>query len=842
MKRQEILDLVQSVKNMKKDKSTALPNNTYFLDFDKVVCFSNSYGDSRYPYDNDGLVIFAHSSGYIDCVEATVNVFRPVYGGLENNSLSLFGGEYNGEDYTPISITGAEAQLFENIIERYTVFTPACAYYITETEKTIFSARVYIDSNKNIRISLGALNKAKTRKIYLCAYMEPTLSDKMFDGIFWRMPRFAEICDNGNYILSAKQDGGRNYLNVNREVKGQVLEIQSSVAKNSFMGRRGATAMNATALRSGKFLHQVKRLNTVDWTVAADMVHFKLEENGFASLEYMLCLSNDEKVAKANVERAVDIEKADLELYKSQELQKEIFENMKIEFIGEWKGEKLHSNTVNSFLRQVQKQASFCALGKNYVGKYLGIRDVFQQLEPALIWQPKECRKQIVKVMNYILEDGRPPRQVAFPQSDDALPDFDLRPYIDQGHWIISTLHTYLSYTNDYSILNEICGYFKALKTHGPVVFCDTKDSLLTHAIKITDFLLRNVDSVTGCQCALQGDWNDSLSGLGKATDPDKEFGTGVSIMATFQLYLVLTQMTEIIEHTTGERELLQKYAKYKKVLVEGILKHAIFENEDGFKRIIHGWGDKQSFVVGSFNDFDGKSRISLTSNAFVANSGMIYEFPEIKEDVIKNITDCDTKFGLLTFDEGFEPKDERYVGGVANITAGTYENRCTYVHAGTFGIMALFLMGKAKKAWEVLEKTMVISHENVTLSSFIMPNSYCQDDIYGFDGESMGDWYTGSGAVLIKEVIKCAFGIEPNLNGLKIVPANYFPTDKAEISIKIGDKKVIVKYQNSNNSKRKILVNGKDVEVLYDSVRETYYTEIEKSDLLEENIIEVID
>lgn len=841
MQKEEILKLVENVKNMKKEKSNALPNNSYFLNNDTVVCFPNSYGDSRYPYDRDGLVLFAHSDGFIDCVESTVNVFRPVYGGLEQNSLSLFGGEYNGKDFTPISITGAEAQLEEKIEDRYTVFTPACAYYITETEKAIFAARVYIDYDKNIRISLGAVNKAEEREIYLCAYMEPTLTDELFDGIFFRMGRFGELYDNGNYILSARHGNVVNYMNINLEITGDVSKRYSSVAKNSFMGRRGASAINATALKTGEFLHEVRRLNTVDWRVATDMVHFNLKKDSFVSMDYMLSLTIDEKVAKQKIQKPVNSKKADEELQNAQLHEKEIFSNTKIEFSGDWDKNKVYSDTFNSFLRCLQKQASFCALGKNYVGKHLGIRDVFQQLESALIWQPKECRAQIVKLMNYMLEDGRPPRQISFPLADE-IPDFDLRSFIDQGYWIISTLYTYLAFTDDYSILDEICGYYKAVKTWGPLQFSNQKDSVLSHLIRITDFLLRNVDSKTGCQCILQGDWNDSVCGLGKTADSDKEFGTGVSVMATFQLYLSLNQMTDIIKKTTGDKELLQKYNQYKETLVKGVLKYALVENEEGLKRVVHGWGDKQGYYVGSFNDFDGESRISLTANAFIANSGFIYEIPEIKDDIAKNILATDTKFGLLTFDKAFAPDSEDKVGRISQITPGTYENRCTYVHAGTFGIMALFMMGYSKQAWEILEKTIVITHENVTLSSFIMPNSYCQDDYYGFNGESMGDWYTGSGTVVVKEIIKCAFGVEPSLDKLKIAPASYFPTDTAKITFNISDKQVHVKYKNEGLEKRQIIFNGEQMPLMYDKVREVYYLEIEKDSLQQENIIEVID
>lgn len=840
MQKSEILNIIESVKSLKRDKTNALPNNSYFLNYDSIVCFPNSYGDSRYPYDKDGLVLFAHSDGYIDCVQSLTNIFRPVYGGLEQNSLALYAGEWNGKGFTPISITGAEAQLEEEIIERYTVFTPACAYYITETEKATFAARVYIDDDKNIRVSLGAINKAEGRKIYLCAYMEPTLSNKEFDGIFFRIPRFAEQFDNGNYILNARQANSMNYMNVNLEVNGTVVKRCSSVAKNSFMGRRGGTLVNATALKTGEFLHQVKRLNTVDWTIASDMIHFELPENEYISMNYMLSLTTDKAVAMANIDTPVDSEKANIELEKAQIREREKF-TTKIEFSGDWKGEKLHSNTVNSFLRQVQKQASFCALGKNFVGRFLGVRDVFQQLESALIWQPKECRAQIVRVMNYILEDGRAPRAISFPVGDEV-PELRLTPAIDQGFWVIGTLHAYLSYTDDYSILDEICGYFKTEKTRGPASFSDIKDSILCHLIKITDFLLSNVDEDTSCEKILECDWNDAITGLGRTTDKDKEFGTGCSMMATFQMYMALCQMCEIIQKTTKDSSLLEKYNKYKSKIVKGVLKHGIVENEQGFKRVIHGWGDKQSYFVGTFKDFDGKSRISVTANAYAANSGMIYEFPELKHDIAKNILGTDTKFGLLTFDEAFEADSEPYVGNIANTTPGTYENCCTYVHAGTYGIMALFLMGYSADAWRILEKTMVISHKNVTLSSFVMPNSYCQDDYYGFNGESMGDWYTGSGTALIKEVIKCAFGIEPNLDTLKIAPASYFPTNKAEISFNIIGKSATVKYKNCSNEKRRFIVNGIEVESIYDEVRETYYIDIAKQDLLENNIIEVID
>ena len=49
----------------------------------------------------------------------------------------------------------------------------------------------------------------------------------------------------------------------------------------------------------------------------------------------------------------------------------------------------------------------------------------------------------------------------------------------------------------------------------------------------------------------------------------------------------------------------------------------------------------------------------------------------------------------------------------------------------------------------------MVISHPNATHTTFVMPNAYCESEEYFADGESMGDWYTGSGTVLMKEIMR---------------------------------------------------------------------------------------
>jgi hypothetical protein len=106
-----------------------------------------------------------------------------------------------------------------------------------------------------------------------------------------------------------------------------------------------------------------------------------------------------------------------------------------------------------------------------------------------------------------------------------------------------------------------------------------------------------------------------------------------------------------------------------------------------------------------------------------------------------------------------------------------------------------------------------------------------------------MSDWFTGSGCVLLKILIWEVFGILPDLNGLAIRPAAYFPTNEASISMIVKGCEVSVLYRNQGKDKRSFIVNGKARDSVYDEKAKTekiYFTneELKQGKL----IIEVLD
>ena len=121
MDKNTVLSLLNEIKKAELEGSGKLPRNAFYLDYDKVVCCEREIGESRFPYDTDGLVVWLRSTGFIDSLESTFQIFKTANFG-EESAVSFYGGIKNGEgDFTPVSITGASRQAIEPGVSRYIV-------------------------------------------------------------------------------------------------------------------------------------------------------------------------------------------------------------------------------------------------------------------------------------------------------------------------------------------------------------------------------------------------------------------------------------------------------------------------------------------------------------------------------------------------------------------------------------------------------------------------------------------------------------------------------------------------------------------------------------------------
>ena len=807
--------LLKEIKSISKNKENAnyILENTYFLKDGRVLSLPRQNGVSRFPYGTDGFTLWAYSSGYISINESTFYLVLPSEEGKEPY-LAFYGGEKQKDGrFVPISIMGRASNPLEgDNVKRYVIYSKECVYYITETIKAVYAVRIYVTDNKEVAFTTLAKNKTnKNLSIYLSAYLNclfkyanrETMETKWFKKCTYQ---------NNTFSFESPEDLDRkthvnNYGVVHREyVDGKPSTIHNTTGRAIYMGAVENGLINSVSLRNGYFDKEKDVTHFTDTAISGDINHYSLKPNETVKVNYVLTFTHDDS-DYVNMQQSylsyVEVEKLLKEKMRYFEKRDASKNMMSINF-EDWKDSKIDTKVLNQFIKYVIYQTEYCGLAKNSGTMFLGVRDVMQQIDAALMWNAKACRKKIIEVLSFIDSTGNPPRQYSIPPKG-ATPLMDLRDFIDQGVWIISTIYNYLAYTGDYRILNEKTGYYD--RVPGGVVLSKRVDSVLDHMIQVMDYLVTHIDENTGCLRAMYGDWNDALDGLGITHEKGKEYGDGVSVMATLQLYMNLREMKEILTKIDVHPELVALYSNKEEQIRQGIKKYAVVSNGTE-SRICHGWGEHRSYYVGTFNDVDGVNRYSSTSNAFYVISNMFKEGYVSKEDIVNVFKHLDSKYGIKTFEPYFKP-DCKGVGRIVNLPKGTAENGATYIHGALFGTLALFMLNEGEMAYGQIEKLLPITHSILTTTPFVMPNSYSYNVEEDMDGQSMSDWYTGSANTLIKTLVKGSFGVFPSLDGLKIEIRDYFPSKSASLKVKVRNTNVNITYKDSGAGERKILVNG---------------------------------
>lgn len=809
---EELLSIYQLIKNFKPTLENTLPENAYFLNEKYILCKERKYGDSRYPYTNDGLTLWAHSSGNIQINESAFFYFNPTLEGKQS-ALSFFGGVKNRDNtFNFVSINGNADNILTKNTPKYVVYSNSAAYYIREFEGVLFALKTGLDKNKNILFSLSAINLGEEEKeIYIASYFNPILTHSSVDSEESKWFKKCELKPYGASFLTI-EDLSRsihlyNYALIKR-AHTIAKRISSTTSRQAFASGTHNNITLSEGLKNGYFENEKDITLFNDTAVFADIITSSLKNDERFNLNYTIFPCFNEDDVKRMEEKDYTLVANDIAFNNlSVDTKHDTTNNLKIEF-GKFNDLDINNVLFNSFIRSVTKQVDYCARSKNSSISLLGVRDVFQMLEASLLWDKDEARKKIIQSLNYIEKSGRSPRQYSSLKGDEN-PLMDNREFIDQGQWIITTLHTYLAFTNDYAILDEKCGFVTFIGRNS-AEFIKEETTVFDHLLRICSYLLSHVDEDNKCLHTLYGDWNDAVDGLGVSKDKNKKFGNGVSAMATMHLYKNLKEMKEIFVATGKEDPF--NIDKWLKDIESGINNHLIVTKGEE-KKVIHGFGEDKEFFVGSFNDVDNISRDSLTSNAFYVISGLLDNNPSLKKHILSAYKRLDSKYGYLTFSHYFDRENGSKVGRIVNLPKGTAENAATYIHSAIFAIRSLLLMGEVDEAFKQMYKILPLTHNKLTHSPFVMPNSYIYNPEIGVDGESMNDWYTGSSNTLIKALVFDLFGVRPSVGDtINIKPVIKFPVNEASIELDIKGKHFVIKYINEHNNKREILLNNKTV------------------------------
>ena len=886
-----------------------LPGNAAFLADGRVLCRERGRGESRYPYGSDGFNLWVTASGMIHANQGLFFVFLPVPEGEQPPIAFLAGVQLSGvEDYLSHSLLPVPflSETESRIIDRYSVIGHEAAYFVTETPELLSVVRVFLTQTRpqhaHLHLSYQVQNVTnRPLNVYTSAYMNPfcrhqfveSNEDRWFKEI--RVAGHAELAcrerderlERGTilppFVVKTNEDVSRfrsisNYALLRRAVAvrnaktneeyaaprrsefgmhapaaGEVnvvrIETEECTSQLSFFGSPRRSLASASFLKTGKLSRQISRTIFNDNAIIGDLVRCELPSDASLRTDYCVSLPENKEVLELELSRPLGPADADHALQQLL-LRTKQQGNLSMSFLeGSWNG--LDSGTFNHFLPFLKKQVAVCANIKGYLQRspnsLIGFRDVFQAIDGHLFDRPVEAREKILEALGMVLVDGRCPRQYSLPTNGKP-GHADLREFVDQGVWAISTVYNYVAVTGDRSILHESLGYQRLTSVEGTAceLSCE-RDSVLEHLLRIIGYLDRNRDPETGLVLSLYGDWNDALDGLGVSEDPQRPFGTGVSVMTTLQLAQNCCEMVELLTHCVPDQYLdaLENFRRLRTTLREALLKHAVVSRDDG-RRIVHGWGDRHRYVVGGFHDCDGMSRDGLTSNAFWVLSDMLTADPSLKPHVLAAFERLDSPFGFKTFSPGFGP-EAAGVGRINRLPIGAAENGAAYLHATTFAIAALFRLGQAKQAWQQIAKIMPFAphHRDSSHSPFVMPNSYVFNPQLNLTGQSMNDWQTGCSNVLLKLLIRHVFGFQPGQQRLRIAPANWLPFVGFEFQGSTHGRKVQIACRCSDVSCRRFTLNGLPLDgINYDESTQAFVVEIEYGALSADsvNLIEILD
>ncbi|MCR4694301.1 MAG: hypothetical protein K5773_03125 [Pseudobutyrivibrio sp.] len=798
-----------------------LSEGTYVLDDGSILSIPSLSPNNRFPYGANGFNFWCYASGYMHANDGMFSMILRAEEGKEPK-LAFFAGLQDGY-LSLLPVPYLDESAFGKV-DRFTVFTMEAAYYYTAQGDHRFMVRVIVDENNKLHISLDAENLGQEEKeLKIISFANPYLSNSIAesseDRWFRKCSYLGEEKDICRFLFKINEDLSRteSVSNVGLwsekiQVLGasQVKKRTYTTARDEFVGGNLRNLSNPAVFERGELASQKPVTSFTDIAIAATENDLAIEAGETVRFEYelayMKALRNGESFQRLTNESYQ--KPADYYLQANGNREEAYLKNLFL---------KTDDEKMNAFFSYLKKQVEFCGTIKGYVqltpNSLIGIRDVFQALEAMLYIDPQGAREKMLEAFSYIDPSGRCPRQYGIPKVPGDMPPVDLRKFIDQGCWVIDTVITYIKYTKDFDFLKADAGYYEIVDDKKKIVKkSEKRDSVLSHMIAIMDFLLGAMDPDTGCIRALYGDWNDALDGLGVSNKEGEEFGNGVSVMATLQVYKNLNAMVELLDQIGQHSDKIIKYMDASAAIESGLMKNAIITDGDGNKRILHGWGQDRSYFVGSHSDSDGLSRYGLTSNAFFIISGMIRKYPELK-GAIKNAYDhLDSKYGYKTFDPHFTV-ESKGVGRIYKLPKGTAENGATYVHATAFAILSLFMIGEDEMGFEQLEKILPYKHETTNCSPYVMPNSYGYNPELSIDGQSMLDWQTGSSNVVMKLLIWYVLGIRPDYDCLVIAPSAHIPYKTMEYSFVYLKRRIHVLYERKGIGTRKYLVNCKEVD-----------------------------
>lgn len=401
-------------------------------------------------------------------------------------------------------------------------------------------------------------------------------------------------------------------------------------------------------------------------------------------------------------------------------------------------------------------------------------RDNLQFSEAAITFVPDAVRFTIINVIRQQYKDGHIVR-MWMPLNETL--------YADAPGWLVSTTCSYIKYTNDFSLLDEVVEYFDG-----------GSDTVWNHLLQGVN----RMDADRGphnLTLSHYADWNDALN----TGDKDKE---SESVFVAMQLALAFREMAELSK-VIGKGDLSKQFdTKYEEL--KNIINETCWDDEGYY---IRSFADGKP--IGSSKSEKG-SKIYTNPQAWSIISGVCSE--DRVESVLENVDKhLDTNVGCLVNTPAYTEYDSS-LGRISYQYPGTFENGAVYSHATGFKMYADCILGLGDRGYGSYLK---ILPSNPEISDSIPYNivSCCStaDVCYGKTNQSV--LTTGTMAWVFRTVVEGFLGLRFTYGGFNLCPAFPSEWDRASLALERNGTVYNISIVNNNLGDKKIFVNGKQID-----------------------------
>lgn len=400
---------------------------------------------------------------------------------------------------------------------------------------------------------------------------------------------------------------------------------------------------------------------------------------------------------------------------------------------------------MNAWIKQETRYgATWCRWGWN------GYRDIVQHGYGVSSLEPSRTRAILLAALRHQYRSGMALR---------GWNPVDTKPYSDSALWLVFTLTAYLKETGDTALLDVEVPYFD-----------EGAGTVRQHIDAALGFLEAN-KGAHGLILIKFGDWNDSLTAVGKE-------GRGESIWLSQAYAEAMRQMGELASHL-GDGAWVADCAARRDRIAAAI--NAQAWDGDWYVRCY----DDAGRAIGSHANTQGRIFTNAQSWALIAGIADRERTARMLKALDRI---CLTDIGYMLLAPTFFERDDA-IGRISCLEPGICENGTVYSHVNVWMILGLLRAGMPDKAYDTFRRIAPgyfaggADDPKLRVPPFAFANGYFGPDHRNNRFQMEFTWITGSVAWFYNVLLQEMLGARAAYDGLRIAPC--LPTAWKEASVR---------------------------------------------------------